>query len=190
MSKAMSRFEVSPTGLDGLMVLQRKLISDDRGQFGRLFCTDDLKPFGWAKPVVQSNISITEGAGTVRGLHFQRPPHCEMKLVTCVEGSVYDVAVDIREKSKTFLQWFGTELSADNQKAMLIPEGFAHGFQCLSQRATLIYFHSAAFHAEAADGLHPGDPKLEIKWPQDIARLSEKDSSYAMITDTFKGVKI
>ena len=173
----MSRFDASPTGLDGLIVLQRKLASDERGQFGRLFCAGDLKLFGWEKPVAQSNISITQGAGTVRGLHFQHPPHDEMKLVTCIEGSVFDVAVDIRENSKTKLQSFGVELSAENQNAMLIPEGFAHGFQCLSKRAILIYFHSAAFHADAADGLHPEDPKLGIKWPLKITRASEKDMS-------------
>ena len=186
----MSRFDVSPTGLDGLLVLQRKMASDDRGQFGRLFCAGDLKIFGWGKPIAQSNISITEGAGTVRGLHFQHPPHDEMKLVTCIEGSVFDVAVDIRENSKTKLQWFGAELSAENQKAMLIPQGFAHGFQCLSKRAILIYFHSAAFYAEAADGLHPEDPKLAIKWPLKITRASEKDMSYVKIGDTLKGVKL
>ncbi len=186
----MSRFDAFATGLDGLMVLQRKLAGDDRGQFGRLFCADDLKTFGWNKPLAQSNLSITQGVGTVRGMHFQNPPHAEMKLVTCIEGSVFDVALDVRENSKTKLQSFGTELSAENQKAMLIPEGFAHGFQCLSDRATLIYFHSAAYQAEAADGLHPQDPKLAIPWPLEITRLSEKDASYAMITEKFKGVKL
>jgi len=186
----MSRFDASHTGLDGLMILQRKLARDDRGKFGRLFCADDLKVFGWTKPVAQSNISITEGIGTVRGLHFQHMPHTEMKLVTCIEGSVYDVAVDIRERSKTWLQWFGAELSEENQKAMLIPEGFAHGFQCLSERATLIYFHNKAFHADSADGLHLEDPKLAIKWPQKVTRLSEKDMSFDMINETFKGLKL
>jgi dTDP-4-dehydrorhamnose 3,5-epimerase len=186
---AMSRFDATPTGLAGLMVLQRKLARDDRGQFGRLFCADDLKIFGWQKPIAQSNISITQGSGTVRGLHYQHPPHDEMKLVSCIEGCVYDVAVDIRANSKTKLQHFGVELSAENQKALLIPEGFAHGFQCLSERATLIYFHSAAFHAEAAGGLHPQDEKLAITWPLKIARASEKDLSYVKIDDTFKGVK-
>ena len=190
MRKAMSRFEALPTGLEGLMVVQRKMARDDRGQFGRLFCAEDLQILGWQKPLAQSNLSITQGAGTVRGLHFQHPPHDEMKLVTCIDGSVFDVAVDLRENSKTKLQYFGTALSAENQQAMLIPEGFAHGFQCLSDRATLIYFHSAAFHAEAADGLHPQDPKLAITWPLEITRLSDKDSSYAMITDKFKGVKL
>ncbi len=186
----MSRFDALPTQLEGLMVLKRQLARDVRGQFGRLFCADDLKVFGWVKPVAQSNLSITEGKGTVRGLHFQRTPHAEMKLVTCIEGSVYDVAVDVREKSKTWLQWFGIELNAENQNAILIPEGFAHGFQCLSERATLIYFHSAMFRADAADGLHPEDPRLAIKWPQNIGRLSEKDMSYNMVGNTFKGVEI
>jgi dTDP-4-dehydrorhamnose 3,5-epimerase len=190
MKTSMSRFDASPTGLDGLLVLQRKLASDDRGLFGRLFCADDLRLFGWDKSLAQSNISITQGVGTVRGMHFQRPPHAEMKLVTCIAGSVFDVAIDIREASKTKLQHFGIELSAENQKTMLIPEGFAHGFQCLSERATLIYFHSAAFHAEAADGLNPQDPKLNIQWPFKVSRLSEKDKSYAMIGDTYKGVNL
>jgi dTDP-4-dehydrorhamnose 3,5-epimerase len=190
MKTSMSRFDASPTGLDGLLVLQRKLAGDDRGLFGRLFCADDLCLFGWDKSLAQSNISITQGVGTVRGMHFQRPPHAEMKLVTCIAGSVFDVAVDIREESKTKLQHFGIELSAENQKTMLIPEGFAHGFQCLSEQATLIYFHAAAFQAEAADGLNPQDPKLNIQWPFKVSRLSEKDKSYAMIGDTYKGVNL
>jgi dTDP-4-dehydrorhamnose 3,5-epimerase len=190
MDKAMALFDAEPTGLDGLLVIQRTMSGDARGQFGRLFCADDLKPFGWTKAVTQSNLSVTIGQGTVRGIHFQHPPHSEMKLVTCIEGKIFDVAVDIRKNSKTFLHYFATELSAENQKSMLIPEGFAHGFQCLSERCSMIYFHSAAFTATAAGGIHPQDPKLAIIWPQQVARLSAQDAGYPMLQDDFSGVVI
>lgn len=133
----------------------------------------------------QANHSRTEHAGTVRGMHFQRVPHSETKLVMCLNGAIWDVAIDIRADSPTFLTSVSTELSADNNTAMLIPPGFAHGFQTLSDNVELLYFHSAINVPEAEDGLHPLDRRLAIPWPKKITMMSDRDSLRPMLTHDF-----
>src|SRR5690606_4870438 len=119
--------------------------------------------------------------GTVRGLHYQRSPYSETKLVTCTEGAVWDVVVDIREESPTFLHWHAEELSESNGRALLIPAGFAHGFQTLSDNVTLIYCHDVPYHASAESGLHPKDPMLNIPWPLTITAISSRDNHHPML---------
>ena len=133
----------------------------------------------------QANHSWTELSGTVRGMHFQRVPFAETKLVMCLTGAIWDVATDIRVNSPTFLTSVSTELSADNNAAMLIPPGFAHGFQTLSDNVDLIYFHSEIHVPEAEDGLHPLDRRLAIMWPKEITIMSNRDSSRPTLTDDF-----
>ncbi|MDZ7804392.1 MAG: dTDP-4-dehydrorhamnose 3,5-epimerase family protein [Thiohalophilus sp.] len=130
----MSRLQYSDTPLPGLRLIQRQRIGDHRGFMDRLFCAEELAEAGWVRPIAQINHTYTHRRGTVRGMHFQSPPHAEMKLVTCLRGAVWDVAIDLRPDSPTFLAWHGEELSPDNQRALLIPEGFAHGFQALTCR--------------------------------------------------------
>jgi len=185
-----SRFDVSDTPLAGLRLVQRRRIGDARGFLARIFCADDLREAGWVKPVAQINHTLTERRGTVRGLHFQYPPHAEMKLVSCLRGEVWDVAVDLREGSPTFLQWHAATLSADNGHALLIPEGFAHGFQTLSDGVEMLYCHSTAYTSGAEGGLNPRDPRLGIVWPLPVSEISARDAGHAAINNDFKGVGV
>ncbi len=177
----MSRFDISDLPLPGLKLIQRKPLGDARGFLARLFCAQELAPAGWTSAIVQINHTHTARSGTVRGMHYQKPPHAEMKLVSCLQGKIWDVAVDLRKGSPTFLQWHAEELSADNHRALLIPEGFAHGFQTLSDDVHLIYCHSEAYHPASEEGLNALDPRLGIAWPLTIIELSDRDSTHQYI---------
>lgn len=186
----MSRFTVLDTPIADLKIVERQQLGDSRGFLSRIFCSEELAGAGWHKPVAQINQTVTQQRGTVRGMHFQRPPHAEVKLVTCLHGAVWDVAVDLRAGSPTFLQWHAVELSASNQRALLIPEGFAHGFQTLSEDCELIYLHSAAYTPEAEAGLNPKAPPLSITWPLAITELSARDAQHPMLDRGFKGLML
>ena len=184
----MPRLEIAPTSLAGLTTVRRRPIGDARGSLTRLFCADELAAAGWTKPVAQVNLTVTAVAGTVRGLHFQRPPHAEMKLVMCLAGEVWDVAVDLRQGSPTFLRWHAERLSAGNGVALLIPEGFAHGFQALADNVQMLYCHSHPHVPAAEGGLHPQDARLAIAWPRAVTGLSARDAAHAPIDDGFAGI--
>lgn len=186
----MSRFTILDTPIADLKIVERQQLGDSRGFLSRLFCADELAVAGWYKPIIQINQTFTQKQGTIRGMHFQRPPHTEMKLVTCLRGAIWDVAVDLRAGSPTFLQWHAEELSAANHRALLIPEGFAHGFQSLSGDCELIYLHSEAYAPEAEAGLNPQDPMLSISWPLGITELSARDAQHPMLDHQFKGVTL
>jgi dTDP-4-dehydrorhamnose 3,5-epimerase len=173
-----------------LKTIKRQHLSDARGFLVRLFCSMELAALGWHKPIAQINHTSTLYKGTIRGMHFQYPPHAEMKLVSCLHGEVFDVAIDIRSDSPTFLKWHGARLSASNGIALLIPEGFAHGFQALTDNVELLYCHSAPYCREAEGGLNPRDPDLNILWPETITEMSEKDTSRIFINHTFQGVTL
>jgi dTDP-4-dehydrorhamnose 3,5-epimerase len=184
-----SRFTIVDLPLHGLKRVERAPIADSRGFLSRIFCAHDLAEAGWTGPVAQINHSCTLRAGSVRGLHYQAAPHAEMKLVTCLRGAVWDVAIDIRAGSPTFLAWHGETLSADNHRALLIPPGFAHGFQTLTDEVELLYCHSAA-HAPGAEGaLNVLDPRFGIAWPQPIGELSERDRNHPHVLADFEGVR-
>ena len=184
----MSRFDVAPTPLQGLTVVKRQRLGDNRGYLARLFCAEEFAAIGFNGSIAQINHTHTRRQGTVRGLHYQRPPHAEIKLVSCIRGEVWDVAVDLRHDSPTFLQWHAQTLSADNALALLIPEGFAHGFQAVSDDAELLYCHSAAYDATAEAGLHPEDDRLAIAWPLPMTELSARDAGHTLITAEFRGL--
>jgi len=186
----MSRLALAPLPLAGLFRVQRQPLVDERGFFARLFCADELAGAGWTAPIAQINQSYTALKGTVRGMHYQKPPHAEMKLVTCLRGEVLDVAVDLRQGSPTFLHWHAEHLSADNGSALLIPPGFAHGFQALTDHAELLYCHSAAYAPTAEAGLHPADPRLAIAWPLPLGPLSPRDAGQSALTEEFEGVRL
>ena len=154
-----------PTSLQGSYLVKLQPIQDERGFFVRTFCKKEFKDIGHDKEFVQMNQSYNKLKGTLRGLHFQLAPHQEIKLVRCIAGSVYDVIIDLRKGSETFLQWFGTELSVENHLMMYIPEGFAHGFQALTSDCHLIYHHSEYYVPGAESGLRFDDPELKIEWP-------------------------
>jgi dTDP-4-dehydrorhamnose 3,5-epimerase len=183
-----SRFEVQETPLDGLVLIRRRKVSDERGFLQRLFCEEDLRPFGWKGRVAQINETGTVYKGTVRGLHFQRPPHAEIKLVTCLRGRIFDVAVDIRESSPTFLKHFSVELSEENACSLLIPKGFAHGFQALTDDVRIVYLHSEPYAASAEGGLNAEDPALRIDWPLPVSRLSPRDAAHSLLSPDYHGV--
>lgn len=186
----MKRFILRDLPLAGLILVERQRSGDRRGFLSRLFCSEELAAAGWEKPINQINLTCTAKRGTVRGMHFQQAPHAEMKLVSCVRGEVYDVAVDVRANSPTFLQWHAEYLSADNGRALLIPEGFAHGFQTLTDEVDLLYCHSAAYCPSAEAGLNPQDRRLAITWPLAIADLSPRDAAHPSIDSTFQGVRL
>ena len=184
----MTRLVVEDTPLAGLKRVRRARLGDSRGFLARLFCADELADAGWTVPVAQVNQTRTGLRGSVRGLHFQRAPHAEKKLVHCLRGEVWDVAVDLRRGSPTFLHWHGETLSGDNGVALLIPEGFAHGLQTLADDVDMLYCHSAAYAARAEGGLHPRDPRLAIDWPLPIAALSPRDEAHAFVGADFAGL--
>jgi dTDP-4-dehydrorhamnose 3,5-epimerase len=186
----MSRLTIIDTPIVDLKIVQRQQLGDSRGFLSRLFCAEELSAAGWHKPIAQINQTVTQQKGTIRGLHFQRPPLAEMKLVTCLRGAVWDVAVDLRTGSPTFLHWYATELSAKNECALLIPEGFAHGFQTLVEECELIYLHSTAYAPTAEAGLNAKDPKLSINWPLNITNISARDSGHNMLDNLFNGVEL
>lgn len=182
------RFDVLATGIDGLVVLRRQRIGDERGFFERLFCDDELAPVLGARRIRQINHSVTRTKGTVRGLHFQHAPHAETKFVTCVRGRVFDVAVDLRRGSPTYLAWEARILDADAAETFVIPEGFAHGFQTLAADSELLYLHTAAHAPGAEGGLHPMDPTLAITWPEPVVRMSARDDALPRLADGFAGL--
>lgn len=184
----MSRFTLTALPLAGLHLVQRHRLSDSRGDLSRIFCAQELSGIGWTQPIAQINHTRTVKRGTVRGLHYQKPPHAEAKLVTCIRGEVWDLALDLRQGSTTFLQWHAQHLSADNGCALLIAQGFAHGFQALSDDAELLYCHTAAYAPEFEAGLSPSDPRLAIVWPLPIADLSPRDAAHFGLTSAFEGV--
>ena len=184
----MSRFDFILTPLSDLKIVQRKVIEDHRGFLSRFYCADEFAVAGIDKPIAQINHTFTRKKGAVRGLHFQHPPYAETKLVSCLKGEIWDVAVDLRSGSPTFLQWHGEILSATNRKSLLIPEGYAHGFQALAEDCELIYLHTSAYHPGAEGALNVTDPRLNIAWPMQIDDLSERDCSHSLIDQNFQGL--
>jgi dTDP-4-dehydrorhamnose 3,5-epimerase len=161
---------------------------DERGWFTRLFCANELREIGFTKPIVNINHSYTQQKGTIRGLHFQYPPDCEIKMVKCLRGAVWDCIVDIRRGSPTFLQWDAVELTSKNNCMIYIPEGFAHGFQTLTNEVELIYFHTNFYSPHNEGGLRFDDPVLKINIPLMVKTLSDRDKQHPMITPEFKGI--
>ncbi len=183
-----SRFEVGTTPLAGLKVVQRKRIGDERGFLSRLYCSADLATAGFKHPVMQINQTLTARGGTIRGMHFQYPPYAEDKFVSVLHGEVFDVAVDLRAGSPTFLQWHGERLSGENARSLFIPKGFAHGFQTLADNCELLYLHSAAYYGPAEGGASPLDPLLAIQWPLAVTDMSARDRDHPPLDHAFPGI--
>ncbi|MGD9638578.1 MAG: dTDP-4-dehydrorhamnose 3,5-epimerase [Alphaproteobacteria bacterium] len=181
-------FEKTP--IDGVFIATTSPFIDNRGAFARLFCENDLKPVIGKRHIVQINHSKTKTIGAVRGMHFQKPPFAEMKMIRCLKGKVFDVAVDLRAGSKTFLKHYALELNPENSKMIIIPEGFAHGFQVLEEDSELLYLHTEFYNKDYEDGLSYADPLLNIKWPIPIKDLSDRDKNHQLITPSFTGIEI
>lgn len=179
----MSRFTIHETPLDGLKIIDRQRAEDERGWFSRFFCSEELDLFGVDGGIAQINQTLTRAAGTVRGFHFQRAPYAETKLVSCIRGEVFDVAVDLRPDSPTFMKWHGALLSADDGRALLIPAGFAHGFQTLVPDCELLYLHDIPYAPDAEGGVNPLDSQLAVDWPLPITLLSDRDRALPSVRE-------
>lgn len=166
------------TALSGAFVIKPEKKLDDRGFFARSWCQKEFHNYGLCDVFAQSNISFNKSKGTVRGMHYQDHPHWEVKLVRCTKGVIYDVIVDLRIESKTYGNWVGIELSEYNHNSFYIPEGFAHGYQTLTDNAEIIYFVSKFYVPEAERGIRWDDPFINIKWPLDITCVSDRDSQW------------
>jgi dTDP-4-dehydrorhamnose 3,5-epimerase len=175
---------------EGLFLLEKTSITDERGLFQRIYCPEELADFWGDRKICQANRSITKEVGAFRGFHFQKPPFCEMKFIQCIHGSVYDIAIDLRLGSKTFLQSFAYELSDKNNLCVVIPEGFAHGFQVLEPNSELIYFHSAPYRKDYEDGINYLDSSFKIKLPFPVKDISMRDKNFKPISLNYEGIEI
>lgn len=176
------------TPLPGLQIVDTEPLGDARGHFERLFCERQWGPLREDLRFVQVNLSTTSRRGTVRGMHYQHAPAAEAKLIRCVRGHIYDVAVDLRSGSPTFLRWHAIELRANEPREIFIPEGFAHGFQTLSDDAQLLYLHTAPWTATCEGGVRHDDPRLAIDWPLPVTDLSARDRAHPLLDDAYMGL--
>ena len=161
-----------------------------RGTFSRIFCKKVLKEVIGNRIIMQSSLSRTQKVGAIRGMHYQRSPHGELKIIRCLRGKVFDVAVDLRAGSSTFLRWVGVELSPGKGNALIVPEGFAHGYQVLEPESELLYFHTEFYEPSSEGSVRYDDPMINIKWPLSPTDLSIKDSKCQNLTSEFKGIKL
>jgi dTDP-4-dehydrorhamnose 3,5-epimerase len=166
------------TKLKGAYVIDIEPIGDERGFFARAWCRKEFEAHSLITEVAQANLSYNRDRGTVRGMHWQVPPHAETKLVRCIRGAIYDVIVDLREASPTYLEWIGVELTAENHRILFVPEGFAHGFQTLEDHTEVYYQVSEFYTPEAERGARHDDPAFGISWPLPVSSLSAKDASW------------
>jgi dTDP-4-dehydrorhamnose 3,5-epimerase len=180
--------ELENLPLKGLKVARLKPFKDERGAFYRLFCSEIFKDVLDGDSILQINHSITKIKGTIRGMHFQHPPFSETKIIKCLKGSIFDVLVDIRKGSDTFLHWQGIELNEDNDKMVVIPKGFAHGFQSLSSDVELLYLHTKPYTPEFEGGIKYNDPKLNIQWVYPPLNVSDRDTKFEPLDSNFKGI--
>lgn len=190
----MGKLSLLPQPLPGLALIETAAFEDHRGAFSRVFCARELASLGLGPArfgaIVQINHSLTRTRGAVRGLHFQRPPRAEAKIIRCLKGRVFDVAVDLRAGSPTYLKWHAVELSAENRLAYALPRGFAHGFQALEADCELLYLHDEYYSPELEGGLRHDDPALSIPWPLPVADLSARDQAHPPLSAEFIPLEI
>ncbi len=185
----MQRFDITKTAIEGVYILKAKPIGDERGYFERFFCAEEFKEIGLKGQIAQMNLSLSERRGTLRGMHYQMPPYNEFKIVRCLKGALYDVAVDIRKDSPTFLQHVGVTLSEDEHNYLVLPHGTAHGFITLTDNAQIMYLLDRQFCADAERGINPFDKALNIKWPAKVEVISRKDENRERLPDDFAGIE-
>ena len=177
-----------PTPLDGLTLLERAPVRDHRGFFERLISIEDAPGIFRERRIQQVNRTLTTRRGTIRGLHFQGDPEPDLKVVTCIRGRVYDLAVDLRSGSATFLAWHAEILGAHRSASLVIPEGFAHGFQTLEDDCEMVYVHAGRYRPSAEGGFNALDPRLAIPWPEAVTDISDRDRRLPNIPVTFGGI--
>ncbi len=175
----------TPTKLQGAFILEVKKIEDERGFFGRSWCRRELEEHGLNANVVQANVSYNKVKGTLRGMHFQKAPHQETKLVRCTRGAIYDVIIDLRPNSPTYKQWIGVELTEDNYRMLFVPEDFAHGFITLQDNTEVTYQVTQYYTPGAEGGIRWNDPAFNIKWPIEPTVVSGKDQAHPDFAEEF-----
>lgn len=182
------RFAIADTPLAGLKLVTRKRIGDPRGFLQRLYCNEELVASGFDRPIAQINHTLTREAGAIRGMHFQREPFAEDKFVTVLRGEILDIAIDLRRGSPTLGHWHGEILSAENDRSLFIPRGFAHGFQTLTENCELLYLHTAAYHQPAEGAVNAFDPAIAIVWQLPVSEMSDRDRNHSLLPDNFEGI--
>jgi dTDP-4-dehydrorhamnose 3,5-epimerase len=180
----------SETEIEGCYLAQPARVADDRGWFQRLFDEGAFKEIGFSERIVQVNQANNSRRGTLRGLHYQVPPHAETKIIYCVSGKLWDVAVDLRKNSRTFLKWTAVELSSDDPKIFMIAKGCAHGYVTLQDNTGVIYFHSEIYSPEHERGINYLDPVLNIAWKEAIGTVSDRDQNLPSLKKDFEGISI
>ena len=178
------------TRITDLLLIERDIHIDSRGSFSRIFCRNSFDTNNLEMNFVQHNVSSNLIKGTVRGFHFQSPPYSEIKLVSCLSGSIYDIVIDLRKNSPTFLEKFEVILDSQNANSLLIPAGFAHGFQTLEDNSIVFYEHSEFYKPESYSGINHQDPLLKIKWPLSITSISLKDEFLDFLPNEYKGIEL
>jgi dTDP-4-dehydrorhamnose 3,5-epimerase len=171
-------------------LIETKPVQDKRGFLKRIYCDREFKEIGHGKSIVQINYTLTKKRGSIRGMHYQHPPFCETKIVQCTRGKIFDVIIDIRKNSSTFLNWHGEILSSNDMKMIYIPEGFAHGFQTLENNCELLYLHTEYYYPEYEDGIRFNDTRISIKWKRKVTEYSERDGNHKLLDDSFKGIEV
>ena len=182
--------KVVETNIKGAFLVESSTFKDNRGAFSRLFCERELQPILGLRTIAQINQSMTHCIGAIRGFHYQNAPQAEMKIVRCLKGRVYDVAIDLRKDSPTFLKWHAVELTPENNLAYVIPEGCAHGFQVLQEDSQLLYLHTEFYSPEVEAGVRFDDPMVGAVWPLPPKDLSARDLSHPLLKENFKGIVI
>lgn len=181
---------VIDTNLEGVKIIEALSLQDERGEFSRIFCDNELQEVLNKKAIKQINRSMTRKIGAIRGMHFQHAPNAEIKIVRCIRGKVFDVAVDLRRDSSTFLKWFGVELSPQKNIALVIPEGCAHGFQVLEEGSELLYLHTAPYTPSSEAAIRFDDPLIGVSWPITPTEISQRDQSHPYLNKVFEGISI
>lgn len=182
--------KIIDTAIQGVQIIESAEFQDERGAFSRLFCAQELAPVLGQRHVVQINQSLTCKIGAIRGMHYQKAPRAEMKIVRCLKGRVFDVAVDLRQGSATFLQWVALELSPKKHNAFVIPEGCAHGFQVLESNSELLYLHTTYYTPACEGAIHFSDPKIGIQWPLPPSDVSARDLNHPFLNERFSGFSL
>lgn len=186
----MDRFTFEKTDISGVYVVTPKKIIDNRGYYERFFCSDEFKELGFTDTVKQINHSQTTSKGVIRGFHYQKPPYCEMKLVRCINGSIFDVALDLRKDSPTFMKHFSCELTSTNGTYLLIPEGVAHAFQTTSDLSEILYIVNKKYTPSSDVAINPMDPTIHVKWPLNVNKELSKELKAPLISQDFQGIDV
>ena len=184
----MTKFSAVELGIPEIKLISRKKNNDERGWLDKIYSEEVLSGFGWNSDIKQINHTFTNKIGTIRGMHFQYSPKAEIKIVTCLRGEIFDVVVDLRPKSENYLKWISCTLSSNSGHSLLIPKGFAHGFQAMSNDVELLYLHSEEYDQNYEGGVNPFDEKLKIFWPLDVSEISAKDLNRKKIDSDFYGL--